>query len=153
MIKALIILAGLLLSYPAAAQRAELLDAMKQPWRCGLIDSASIAFGHDYIPGVYPVTLQSDTGLWAAAKVTVGPSGAVTDVAFISQGGWYTPGSVLTAADLPKLPNGSGFALTILAVHDLPPGFAEAKDSTEHKIVARAAGDNPCPHPVEEKPQ
>lgn len=152
MIRMLALLAALALSHPAIAQRAELQDAMKKPWQCGLIDSASIAFGTGYVPSVYNnVPLKSDTGSSATAKVTVGAAGAVVDVALTSQGGWYTVGSVLTAATGSLGSTGSGFSLTVRAVHDLAPGYAQARGSGEHRLVARTVGENPCPYPEEER--
>lgn len=124
----------------AVAQQVTPQVVPKEPWQCGLIGDAAIAFGKGYAAGKYDVALAGGTGSGVRAKIAVGPTGSVSDVEITDQGGWYTAGDVLTAA----LGNsGSGFALTVEGVRDLHPVH---RTTTDTRAISKVAGDNPCPH-------
>ena len=80
----------------------------------GAIQTGTIsAAGSAYTPGTYTnVPMTGGSGRLAAATVTVGAGGTVTNVAFTNYGINYLVNDVLTAS----LPGGSGFTYTVSSV-------------------------------------
>jgi hypothetical protein len=104
-------------------------------WHCNAIAAAKIAPGEGYASGPHrAVALEGGSGGEAVADITVGPNGAVADVKIESPGRGFAVGDVLTA----PLPGGSGFSLTVTALHS----FALGDDG---KVMGRKErGASPC---------